>query len=177
MTNTLTKETVTTPATTIAETRGEIIMLNNYADVKARFENVSLRKLATADDSLSYPMLLKASKKPIEGVPYDPTAINYDAVDEYLNKKDFDWKNTNWEALNSEPVRKAATLSKDINDFNVGELVYLRISETPFEIIYKTETHIVLLELGTTEPRCLNHSTFFFKGPSKQPRQPKEATE
>ena len=42
-----------------------------------KYENVSIRRFAEAV-SINYNMLLKASKRPIEGVPYNPNARNYD---------------------------------------------------------------------------------------------------
>lgn len=140
------------------------------------YENVSLRKLAI-DLDISYQMLLKTAKKPKVGCPYDPNEINYNALQEYFDKKAIDLELVDWIALNQEPIRKVATLSKDINDFNVGDKVYLRQCDNPYTIIYKTDTHIVIIEEGSTEPRCLSHSTFFFKGASHTPRNHKEEAE
>lgn len=135
------------------------------------YENVSIRRFADAV-GLNYNMLLKASKKPIEGVPYDPTAINYDAIDAMVAKKEINLDEIDWEVVDEKPLRNStATLSKNIDDFNVGAQVYLRDdNETPYEILYKTETHIVIMKVGTQEPRSLSHSTFFFKGPSFEKR-------
>ena len=133
------------------------------------YPNVSLRKIAAACD-VSYQMLLKASKKPVVGEAYDPEAVNYEAVQEYLAKKNILIDLIDWESLNVDPIRKVATLSKDINDFHRGDTVYLRGEEVGYEIIYMTETHVVIIRQDSTEPRCLSHSTFFFKGATHTPR-------
>lgn len=141
------------------------------------YENVSIRRFAEAV-GINYNMLLKASKKPIEGVPYDPTAINYDAIEAMLEKREIDLEQFDWEAINEKPSRITSTLSKDIADFNVGAKVYLREdNEKAFEILYKTETHIVIMKEGTSEPRALSISTFFFKGPSFEKREKKQEDE
>lgn len=144
------------------------------------YENISIRKFANAVE-VNYQMLLKASRKPIEGVAYDPTAINYDAIDAIVAKREIDLDSIDWKAINELPSRISnATLSKNIEDFNVGDKIYLREdNETPFEILYKTGTHIVIMKEGTSEPRALSHSTFFFKGPSfnKREAKPDEAEE
>ena len=44
---------------------------------------------------------------------------------------------------------------------------------TPLSIIYKTETHIVMLLEGTTEPICWKQTTLLLNGPTKEPRAPK----
>lgn len=146
--------------------------------VLENYENVSIRRFAEAI-GVNYNMLLKASKKPIEGVPYDPTAINYDAIDKIIEKKEINLDEIDWEAVNEKPSRNStAVLSKNIDDFNVGDKVYLREdNESPFEILYKTGTHIVIMKEGTSEPRALSHSTFFFKGPSFDKREVKEKGE
>ena len=88
-----------------------------------------------------------------------------------LNRREIDLNTIDWEALNELPTRAGATLSKDIAQFNVGDEVYLRDNnEVPYEILYKTDTHIVIMLKGSSEPRALSHNTFFFKGPSFEPR-------
>ena len=123
-------------------------------------------------------MLLKASKKPIEGVPYDPTAINYDAIEAIVERKEINLEEIDWEAVNEKPTRASSVLSKSIDDYKVGDKVYLREdNENAFEILYMTGTHVVIMKEGTSEPRALSHSTFFFKGPSFEKRVEKAKEE
>jgi hypothetical protein len=135
------------------------------------YENVSIRKLSMALN-INYQTLLKASKKPIVNEPYNPDAINYAAIEEIINKKELDLESLDWETMNQPGNSgRAATLSKNIADFQVGDLVYLRTNPTtPYEIIYKTGTHIVIMLKGTEEPLAWSYSTFFFKGPQFEPR-------
>lgn len=136
-----------------------------------QYPNVSLRKLALSLE-LSYGWILKCSKKPIAGQPYDPDAINYDEVAKTFSRKGIDLAKLDWESLNeSTQTSRGITLQKDMSAFQVGGKVYLREdNEVPFDICYKTATHIVIMKQGDTEPRAWSHSTFLMKGPVFEPR-------
>lgn len=143
-------------------------------DLKALMEqypNVSLRKLALSLE-LSYGWILKCSKKPIPGQPYDPDAVNYEEVAKTFARKGIDLEALDWESLNeSTQTSRGILLTKDMEAFQVGQKVYLREdNEVPFDICYKTETHIVIMKEGATEPRAWSHSTFLMKGPVFEPR-------
>lgn len=159
-----TQPTAATTATAVLNTAEELQGLLEH------YENSSLRKLALACE-LSYGWILKQSKKPIEGVPYDPNGINYQAVADVFNKKGIDLKELDWNAMNEATVRNNSLLVKNMNLFNVGQKVYLREdNEVPFLICYKTDTHIVLIKDGSTEPRSWSYATFLMKGPVFEPR-------
>lgn len=149
------------------------------ADLQSKLEqfpNVSLRKLAIACE-LSYGWILKCSKEPIPNVPYDPEAINFEKVAGVFTKRGIDLSTVDWESLNEATVRNGATLTKDMSAFQVGAKVYLREdNKIPFEIVYKTGTHIVIMKEGTTEPRSWSHATFLMKGPVFEPRTITEKT-
>ena len=135
-----------------------------------QYPNASIRKLAAATN-INYGILLKKSKEPIAGEAYDPEATNWGALEQKLTSKGIDWTNLNWDAMNEGPNRKGATLQKDINAYSVGTKVYLRKNNTtPYEIVYMTGTHIVIMLEGTTEPQALAHNTFLLYGPSLEPR-------
>ena len=139
------------------------------------YSNVSIRKLAAAT-GINYGILLKKSKEPIPGEAYDPEAINWGALEEKLAAKRIDWTTLDWEALNEGPSRKGATLIKDMSAFKVGDKVYLRKNnEVPYEILYKTDTHIVIMLEGTTEPQAWANNTFLINGPVFEPRAAKSA--
>lgn len=138
------------------------------------YPNVSIRKLA-ANTGINYGILLKLSKQPIPGQIYNPESINYMAVQEKLSKKNIDWTILDWEAMN---VGRAVTLSKSVNDFKVGDEVYLRKNnETPYIIVYKTETHVVIMLKGTSEPQSWSNNTFMLNGPAFEPRTQKVEVE
>ena len=135
-----------------------------------KYPNVSLRKLATACE-VSYGWILKKSKEPIPGMTYDPEAVNYEAVAATFAKKGIDLSALDWDTLNEAVLKRGVQLTKNMDAFQVGQKVYLREDNTtPFEICYKTDTHIVIMKEGTTEPRAWSHGTFLMKGPVFEPR-------
>lgn len=166
----------TAPNTTSAYTDKSLLTGEELKQLMEQYPHVTLRKLAIACE-ISYGWVLKCSKEPIAGVPFDPTAVNYEKVATTFNKKNIDLHALDWEALNASTVRRGTSLSKDMSAFNVGDKVYLREdNEHPFEICYKTETHIVILKEGTTEPHAWSHGTFLMKGPVFEPRMVTEKT-
>lgn len=135
--------------------------------------DASLRKLAQATN-INYGVLLKKSKDPIPGEAYDPEATNWAALEEKLTSKGIDWNTLNWGVLNAGPNRKGASLQKDIESFKIGDKVYLRRDNTtPYEILYKTETHVVIMKVGTSEPQAWANNTFLINGPVYEPRATK----
>lgn len=142
-----------------------------------QYPNASIRKLAAATN-INYGIMLKLSKKPVSGEAYDPEATNWKALEEKLTSKGVDWTTLNWDALNEGPNRKGATLVKDIDAYPVGTKVYLRKNNTtPYEVVYKTGTHIVIMLEGSTEPQALANNTFLLYGPSLEPRAVKSSKE
>lgn len=142
----------------------------NLREAMEKYPNVSLRKLAIACE-LSYGWILKRSKEPVAGMPYDPEYINYEAVAQTFAKKDIDLAAIDWDALNEAAVRNGTQLTKNMDAFQTGGKIYLREDNTtPFVICYKTNTHIVIMKEGTTEPRAWSHATFLMKGPVFEPR-------
>lgn len=142
-----------------------------------QYPNASLRKLAAATD-VNYGVLLKKSKDPIPGEAYDPEATNWKALEDKLTAKGVDWTTLDWEAMNAGPNRKGTALQKDIDAFKVGDKVYLRRNNSvPYEILYKTETHVVIMLEGTSEPQAWANNTFLINGPVFQPRAEKSKKE
>ena len=78
--------------------------------------------------------------------------------------------------MNQGPNRKGTALQKDIDAFKVGDKVYLRRNNTtPYEIVYKTETHVVIMLEGTSEPQAWANNTFLMNGPVFEPRSEKSS--
>lgn len=148
----------------------------NHYSLQECFEmnpNASLRKLAAATN-INYGVLLKKSKNPIPGEAYDPEATNWAALEAKLTSKGVDWNNLNWSELNAGPNRKGTSLQKDIDAFKVGDEVFLRRDNTtPYKILYKTETHVVIMKVGTSEPQAWANNTFLINGPVFEPRAEK----
>ena len=164
----------------ITATENTIVEAATHYSLEKCFElnpNASLRKLAQAT-GINYGVLLKKSKDPIPGEAYDPEATNWKALEDKLTSKGVDWNTLNWGVLNAGPNRKGATLQKNIEAFKVGDKVYLRRNNTtPYEILYKTETHIVIMLEGSSEPQAWSNSTFLINGPVFEPRTTKTKAE
>lgn len=134
------------------------------------YPNASLRKLAAATN-INYGIMLKKSKEPVPNTVYDPSAINWAAVEAKLESKGINFHELDWDALNESSARKGSTLIKDMDAFQVGQKVFLRRNNTtPYEIVYKTATHVVLMLEGTSEPMAWSNNTFLINGPVFQPR-------
>lgn len=161
---------------TITATETPIVEATTRYSLQKCFElnpNASLRKLAQATN-INYGVLLKKSKDPIPGEAYDPEATNWAALEEKLTSKGVDWNLLNWMELNAGPNRKGTSLQKDIEAFKVGDEVFLRRDNTtPYKILYKTETHVVVMKVGSTEPQAWANNTFLINGPVFEPRATK----
>ena len=162
-------------------------MSKNNADVRVvngedlrklmeEFSNVSLRSLSLALE-VNYGAILKASKTPICGAVYDPEKTNWDEIATQFAKRNanfLDGVTIDWTELNAQSAKQNVGVEKTLDDFNVGDKLYIRkYPTTPLSIIYKTETHIVMLLEGTTEPICWKQTTLLLNGPTKEPRAPK----
>lgn len=160
--NTTTIEAATTATTTTIKTYFE------------QYPNVSIRKLADAT-GINYGILLKKSKQPIAGEAYDPDATNWDAIAQKLTEKQINVAELDWEALNEKAARKAGKMAKSTDDFEVGSKVFLRREPTtPYTVLYKTETHIVIMLDGTSEPIAWSNNTFILSGPMHEARTVQE---
>lgn len=133
---------------------------NNLRTIMEATENFSLRKLAVATGT-NYSMLLKLSKQPIAGTVYDPTAVNYDAVENYLAKKcpDLDYSAlAEMDFSNVNAAKVPFTLS-------LGMQLKLRRDDAVYEVVYFTESHVVIKASDSTQPRLFSNATFMHQGP------------
>lgn len=131
---------------------------------------LTIRKFAHITGA-SYLKILKASKAPESGKVYDAKATNWNAIAEVLSEVEnigTVLKDTKWE---DHKTAKSAVVEKDVAQFEVGKKVYLRRSDKGWEIVWRTETHVVIMEEGTTEPRSWGWETFLANGPSFSPRK------
>lgn len=143
-------------------------MLRSYFE---RYENVSIRQFAKATN-LSYHGLLKASKKPVEGEIYNPEAINWVEMEKIVEKNNVNLDDIDWKQLNEKSVTKANVVEKDIEQFTVGTQWYLRRNKsTPYTIVYRTKTHVVVQLNDSEDLNCWSWNTFMFQGPSATIRQ------
>lgn len=139
--------------------------------IEKLFENneaMNLRKLALAT-GCTYQVLLKAAKKPIVGEAYDPTKINYEELAKSIERKisveEFDA--IDFEAIIASARTTSAQLSA--SDFEVGECFTLRNDkdDRTYEMLLKTDTHVVIIRDDTTQPRVMSNETFAHQGPKK----------
>lgn len=140
-------------------------------DLKAlfgKYEWLTLRKVATVHE-LNYVKMLNASKAPIEGEVYNSTATNWTAIVLVIGDKMETVLGYDWDALGNKQER--AIVVKDTSAFQVGTVVYIRRSDKPYTIVYRSESHVVLVEEGSTEPRSWAWETFMANGPSFKSRQ------
>lgn len=126
-------------------------------------ENLSLRKISVSL-GLTYNMLLKASKQPQEGQVYDPNAINYEAVEQYMRKK----LGEQFETINWDELAAASTVVRvEKPSYEVGALLKLRGDDRIYKVEMTTPTHIVIMEVDGTQPRVFSWPTFEHQGPRK----------
>lgn len=123
-------------------------------------ENLSLRKLALACD-ISYGVMMKSAKKPIAGVPYDPTAINYDEITALLERREIDVASLDVAQIVGE-ARKAALKETDIA---VGDEFTIRNDERKWKVIAVTTECICVQNEETL--RSMSIATFLHQTPRK----------
>lgn len=130
-----------------------------------QYPNMSLRKIAEGL-SVNYNMLLKYSKQPIEGVPYDPTVPNLTKVEEYLTKKLGEaYADTDWSAIND--ISASTRVPKEAYVWKIGDQLTLRQDEHTYMVHMRTDTHIVIMAVDGTQPRVFSFATFLHQGPKK----------
>lgn len=124
-------------------------------------ENLSLRKVAQYFD-VNYNMLLKAAKTPKVGEIYDPTAMNFEAMEQYLTKKGCDLAKIDWNDVSEFATTIRVQLPKE---FAEGQLIQIRQDDTIYKIHMLTETHVVIMGIESTQPRVMSLPTFMHQGP------------
>ena len=137
--------------------------MKNVSEIIKTYENISLKRVAE-ELNLCYQYILKASKLPIKGQPYDPEAFNDEEVNKIINRKGINLEEIDWEEI-SNRCRKIEK-SDELEAFQVGVQFKLREKvEHIYEIIYNTETHTVFKDIEGTQPRVMNWDTFEHQSP------------
>ena len=126
------------------------------------FPKLSLKRICD-ELNVCYQYVLKASKKPIANQLYDPAATNYDEIDRIFEKKNINLEDYDWRAIEDsikvfEPINK-------IEDFEFDTEFKIRGSEDYHKVIYITDTHIVFMQINSTQPRVMNWDTFLHQSP------------
>lgn len=137
-----------------------------FENLKNDYPKLSLKKICEVTN-ICYQYALKASKKPIPNMPYDPTSINYEEVDKIFERKGVDLSSYDWKSLEDE-IATIVPINK-IEDFEVDVEFTLREIEekkgTIYKVIFTTETHIVFMSNESTQPRVMNWDTFVHQSP------------
>ena len=137
-----------------------------FENLKNDYPKLSLKKICEVTN-ICYQYALKASKKPIPNMPYDPTSINYDEVDKIFERKGVDLSTYDWKSLEDE-ITTIVPINK-IEDFEIDVEFTLREVEekkgTIYKVIFTTETHIVFMSNESTQPRVMNWDTFVHQSP------------
>lgn len=123
-------------------------------------EGISLRKLSLAT-GVSYQMLLKASRKPIEGIPYDPAAINYQALSDLLTRHEIDVNAIDVAQLEGVAIRAALRE----HDLKQGDKYTMRGNTQEWTIALLTATSVCLQ--SNDDLRTMSISTFLHQTPRK----------
>lgn len=134
-------------------------------DLMKNYPKLSLKRICD-ETKMCYQYVLKTSKLPIEGKPYDITEFNYEAVEKIIERKGINLDDYNWDEIN-ESVKTVVPVNKSMDDFTVGTKFTLRNDTTVYEVVYTTVTHIVFIAIDpeTTQPRTLNYETFVHQSP------------
>lgn len=149
-------------ATTNANEFNEEALITFIKEAFEANEELSLRSFAIYVN-INYNVLLKAAKKPIVGQVYDPNFVNYNEMAKSIIR------NCEYTEYNVEDVKalahKRLSTIQSVDEFDVNDLVTFRNFEGTFEILMKTETHIVFMDTTGTAPRVMNNHTFLHQGP------------
>lgn len=137
--------------------------MKTLKEIKTMYPRLSLRRICE-ETQLCYQYLLKASKQPIAKQAYDPTATNYEAMNAIIAKKGIDLDSFAWSEIEAS-IKVVEPISKP-NEFVGGETEFkLRVDDTIYLTMFTTETHIVFMPVGETQPRVMNWDTFLHQSP------------
>lgn len=114
----------------------------NTQELLEKFENLSMRGIAAALE-LSASRLVKLQHAPVAGQVYDPTAINFEALNEYINKRRTPEQ---IDAIEWQEFEKVAREAKeyDLSVFTIGSKVTFKNDDKEYIVVYATPTHIAL---------------------------------
>lgn len=144
--------------------------MTNANTIKNIFESNETLTLKKFCDVLQigYQFVLKKSKEPIVGQPYDPNSKNYFEISKIIERKKIDVEEYDWTSIVSES--KHYEPLNDIEDFQVGVEFKLRASgnyekDDIFEVLLLTKEYIVYKQINSEKPRVMNFDTFLHQSP------------
>ena len=134
-----------------------------FKQIREDYKMISLKTFCETTE-LCYQYILKASKKPIAGQPYDPTAVNYDAVQKIIDQKGIDLGAFDWCKLNDEHILRTTPINA-IDDFKIGTQFKLRTDDNVYRVVYISITCIAFVDSFDEKIRTMNHDTFIHQSP------------
>ena len=134
-----------------------------FKQIREEYTNISLKAFCETTE-LCYQYILKASKKPIEGQPYDPTAVNYDAVQKIIDQKDINLDEFDWDKLNESRSMRTTPINA-IDDFKIGTQFKLRTDDNVYRVVYISITCIAFVDSFDEKIRTMNDDTFIHQSP------------
>jgi hypothetical protein len=144
----------------------EETMKTTIESIRSNYPKLSLKAICDIT-GLCYQYVLKASKTPIAGRAYDPAEVNYEAIAKIVDRKGIDLDAFDWKTIEAQ-VKVATPVNKQ-EDFAIGTEFSLREAEekkgTVYSVLITTETHLVFIAAGSTQPRVMNWDTFMHQSP------------
>lgn len=146
--------------------------MKNYQELNQKYPSISLRKFCETT-GLCYQYLLKVSKQPIANQPYDPSSINYEAIQRIIDnrKTPLDLDSYNWEEIQAQAQvqsRNSGSNAAKKEDFTGAPNVTFNLRNKPetYFVIYHNEDNIVFGDKASTSIRVMNWNTFLHQGPT-----------
>lgn len=139
---------------------------NNMNTLQVAFNNnaeLTIAKLAAyiievKEIKVTAAAMTKKSKEPIVGAVYNPEAINFDAVTAYLESKKVDIDEIDFEEV-AEMTASAKLVEMTLNVGDTFKLKYKPYSTQVWQLVYKTATHVCIINNESTEPKVLANKT------------------
>lgn len=128
---------------------------------------LTIRKFAEIS-GVTYHKLLTASKKPVEGQIYDPTAWNWDEMQKHItDEHQAIIDATDWSSIET---TKKAKVEQDTSIFKPNTKWHLRRHGWA-TIVYRNDSYIVFLLEDSEQPKSWAIDTWLINGPSKEERK------
>ena len=134
-----------------------------FKQIREEYKTISLKTFCETTE-LCYQYILKASKKPIAGQPYDPTAVNYDAVQKIIDQKGVVLSSFDWDKINLEHILRTTPVNA-IDDFKIGTQFKLRTDDNVYRVVYISITCIAFVDSFDEKIRTMSHDTFIHQSP------------
>lgn len=134
--------------------------MNKLQTIFNENKDLTIAKVAAflKESKVSAAAMTKKSKEPIVGEVYNPEAINFKAIEEYLVSKKINIDTIDWKAVVAlEAEEKVIEMTLEVGD--TFKMKYKPYSTQVWQLVYKTATHVCVINNESTEPKVLAHKT------------------